>query len=71
MKPQIRIIKSDSKYFVEYLAKRSTFFSKAVWKPYVTWSGLKEAYPHKTYDSAMDNLIQEVKRISYVHYLEL
>ena len=59
MKPQFRIIKSDGKYFVEYLAKSSTYFRKAVWKPYITWSGLKEAYPHNTFSGAMSNLIDE------------
>ena len=71
MTPQFRIIKRDSKYFVEYLEKKATIFNKAIWKPYITWSGLNSAYAFYTYNSALDELTIEVRRNAIINYLEL
>ena len=57
-----RIIKKPKGYIVEVEEVRWSLFGlKKKWKPFVLSAGLDCAWHHKTYDSAMKNLLHEVE----------
>jgi hypothetical protein len=59
----LRIRKQARGYVVEYLdIKWSLFGLKKKWKPFVKSAGLDCAWHHSTYDFAMMNLLNEVKK---------
>jgi len=61
-----RIIKKQKGFIVEKeIAYWTLFGLKYKWIPYIKSAGLDCAWHHKTYEFAMMNLIDEVKKETY------
>lgn len=58
-KPKFRILKTNKGYIVEYLHYG---FLKNKWKPYITYSGLDEAYPYESEQRAKNDLLCEISK---------
>lgn len=56
---KLRIIKQKDGWHVEKAVKK--WYGGIKWKPFITWLGLGEVYPFKTYKDAEESMIRKVK----------
>lgn len=63
MTSKLRIRENKGKYYVEILSFKWTLFGmKKKWIPFVTYSGLDDAYPHSFYSIAYQNMIKKIEK---------
>jgi len=61
--PKFRIKKYPKGYAVEVeLIKRYIFWTTKKWIPFIKSAGLETAWHHSTYDFALMNLLDEIKK---------
>ena len=63
-KPKYRIVEKEGLFYCKY--KEYAIFNHT-WKPFVTWSGLDEAYEFSSRMNAENALLMEIKKYYITH----